>query len=203
MLTPPISSLSSPPRNASPTELILGALDAQPTREAKGFYQADLVDDLEDHVVSAPVGAGERFLEKRMTTTAKTHIAHKAPGLMPDTPAELTANMGAYAATFSDPSMGMLGRVFGGGHGGAPSGYVKTSTEFDNPLVTGKLINFIPNAPDCTVRPQTVLQVKKMRKSAMDLNNAVAVEVSRAEWQFFEGHYSQTLIVFFTSPFSH
>jgi len=46
-------------------------------------------------------------------------------------------------------------------------GYIPTSTPFDNPSSSlSTPINTIPSFPDCSVRPQTVVEIQRMRESA-------------------------------------
>jgi len=49
-------------------------------------------------------------------------------------------------------------------------GYVPTSTPFDNPSSSlANPVSTIPNVPDCSVRPQTVVEIQRMRQSASDI----------------------------------
>jgi len=46
-------------------------------------------------------------------------------------------------------------------------GYIPTSTPFDNPSSSlSTPVSSIPSSPDCTVRPQTVVEIQRMRQSA-------------------------------------
>jgi len=59
----------------------------------------------------------------------------------------------------------------------AQSGIVPSSTPFDNPATLTKLINSIPNQPECTVRPQTVVEIQRMRESAQRIAFMIEREV--------------------------
>lgn len=56
-------------------------------------------------------------------------------------------------------------------------GYVPTSTPFDNPKTLTERTPTIPNAPDCTVRPQTVVEIQRMRESASRIAQMIEAEV--------------------------
>jgi len=60
---------------------------------------------------------------------------------------------------------------------GATPGYVPTSTPFDNPKTLTEQIQTIPNSPDCTVRPQTVVEIQRMRESASRIAQMIEAEV--------------------------
>jgi len=45
-------------------------------------------------------------------------------------------------------------------------GYIPTSTPFDNPTTLSAPVAPLPSTPDCTVRPQTVVEIQRMRESA-------------------------------------
>lgn len=45
-------------------------------------------------------------------------------------------------------------------------GYIPTSTPFDNPTTLSDQIKMLPDAPDCSIRPQTVTEIQRMRDSA-------------------------------------
>jgi hypothetical protein len=45
-------------------------------------------------------------------------------------------------------------------------GYIPTSTPFDNPSTLSTPIDPLPSTPDCGVRPQTVVEIQRMRESA-------------------------------------
>jgi len=46
-------------------------------------------------------------------------------------------------------------------------GYIPTSTPFDNPASSlSDPIDPLPSTPDCSVRPQTVVEIQRMRESA-------------------------------------
>jgi len=51
---------------------------------------------------------------------------------------------------------------------GLPSvaGYIPESTPFDNPSTSYTPTPTIPNTPECAVRPQTVVEIQRMRESA-------------------------------------
>jgi hypothetical protein len=59
------------------------------------------------------------------------------------------------------------------------AGYVPESTPFDNPsnaLLTP--VPIIPSAPDCGVRPQTVVEIQRMRDSASRIAQMIESEVT-------------------------
>jgi len=56
-------------------------------------------------------------------------------------------------------------------------GYVPTSTPFDNPKTLTDRIATIPNSPDCSVRPQTVVEIQRMRESASRIAQMIEAEV--------------------------
>jgi len=59
---------------------------------------------------------------------------------------------------------------------GSP-GYVPTSTPFDNPKTLTEHTPTIPASPDCSVRPQTVVEIQRMRESASRIAQMVEAEV--------------------------
>jgi hypothetical protein len=56
-------------------------------------------------------------------------------------------------------------------------GYVPTSTPFDNPKTLTERTPTIPNSPDCSVRPQTVVEIQRMRESASRIAQMIEAEV--------------------------
>lgn len=56
-------------------------------------------------------------------------------------------------------------------------GYIPVSSAFDNAGTTGKFVPTIPSNPDCTVRPQTVVEIKRMRRSAARIAQMITTEV--------------------------
>jgi len=62
-------------------------------------------------------------------------------------------------------------------HSYGVNGYVPTSTPFDNPRTLTERTPTIPNAPDCTVRPQTVVEIQRMRESASRIAGMIESEV--------------------------
>jgi len=67
------------------------------------------------------------------------------------------------------------------GIGGLPEaaniGYIPTSVPFDNPGTLSKPTPSIPSSPDCTVRPQTIVEIKRMRRSAARIAQMIQTEV--------------------------
>jgi len=67
------------------------------------------------------------------------------------------------------------------GIGGLPEaaniGYIPTSVPFDNPITLSKPTPSIPSSPDCTVRPQTIVEIKRMRRSAARIAQMIQTEV--------------------------
>lgn len=57
------------------------------------------------------------------------------------------------------------------------TGYVPTSTPFDNPKTLTERTPTIPNSPDCSVRPQTVVEIQRMRESASRIAQMIEAEV--------------------------
>jgi len=55
--------------------------------------------------------------------------------------------------------------------------YVTTSTQFDNPKTLTEKTPTIPASPDCSVRPQTVVEIQRMRESASRIAQMVEAEV--------------------------
>lgn len=60
-------------------------------------------------------------------------------------------------------------------------GYVPTSVPFDNPNTLSEPVPTIPSAPDCTVRPQTIVEIKRMRRSAARIAQMIQTEVAIME----------------------
>jgi len=56
-------------------------------------------------------------------------------------------------------------------------GYVPISVPFDNPSTLSEPVKTIPSTPDCTVRPQTVVEIKRMRRSAARIARMIQTEV--------------------------
>lgn len=56
-------------------------------------------------------------------------------------------------------------------------GYVPTSVPFDNPATLADLVPSIPVNKDCTVRPQTIVEIKRMRRSAARIAQMIQTEV--------------------------
>eukprot|EP00310_Coccolithus_braarudii_P019384 CAMPEP_0183352430 /NCGR_PEP_ID=MMETSP0164_2-20130417/29433_1 /TAXON_ID=221442 /ORGANISM="Coccolithus pelagicus ssp braarudi, Strain PLY182g" /LENGTH=209 /DNA_ID=CAMNT_0025524855 /DNA_START=53 /DNA_END=682 /DNA_ORIENTATION=+ len=52
---------------------------------------------------------------------------------------------------------------------------------FDNPNTDTNPVQTIPSAPDCTVRPQTIVEVKRMRKAAAHIAQLIQLEVAIME----------------------
>jgi len=59
----------------------------------------------------------------------------------------------------------------------ATLGYVPTSVPFDNPGTLSKPTPSIPSTPDCTVRPQTIVEIKRMRRAAARIAQMIQTEV--------------------------
>lgn len=60
---------------------------------------------------------------------------------------------------------------------GEKAGYVAVGSPFDNPLTDVELTPSIPNSPDCTIRPQTVLEIQRMREAANRIAKSIEIEV--------------------------
>jgi DNA integrity scanning protein DisA with diadenylate cyclase activity len=57
-------------------------------------------------------------------------------------------------------------------------GYIPTAVPFDNPATLSKPTPAIPHvSPDCTVRPQTIVEIKRMRRSAARIAQMIQTEV--------------------------
>lgn len=67
--------------------------------------------------------------------------------------------------------------IFNGIQDPANIGYIPTSVPFDNPTTLANPVPTIPSSPDCTVRPQTVLEIKRMRRSAARIAQMIQTEV--------------------------
>lgn len=63
----------------------------------------------------------------------------------------------------------------------ATIGYVPVAGAFDNPGVGVAPTPTIPTNPDCTVRPQTVVEIKRMRRSAARIAQMIQTEVTIME----------------------
>merc|ERR1719506_2107516 len=63
----------------------------------------------------------------------------------------------------------------------AGSGYTPDTGVFDNAATSLDAIPTIPEAPHCTVKPETVLEVHKMRSSALQIKNQIDYEVHNME----------------------
>merc|ERR1719454_1301452 len=61
------------------------------------------------------------------------------------------------------------------------AGYTPDSGVFDNAATSLDAIPTIPEAPHCTVKPETVLEVHKMRSSALQIKNQIDYEVHNME----------------------
>merc|ERR1719453_271126 len=61
------------------------------------------------------------------------------------------------------------------------AGYTPDSGVFDNAATSLDAIPTIAEAPHCTVKPETVLEVHKMRSSALQIKNQVDFEVHNME----------------------
>jgi len=75
-----------------------------------------------------------------------------------------------------DPSIGLAGIPQP-----ANLGYVPMAVPFDNPSEIARPVNAIPATPDCTVRPQTVVEIKRMRRSAARIAQMIQTEVLMME----------------------
>lgn len=61
-------------------------------------------------------------------------------------------------------------------------GYVPNGVPFDNPSSTlTKRTPTIPSSPDCTIRPQTVVEIKRMRRAAARIAQMIQTEVTIME----------------------
>jgi septal ring factor EnvC (AmiA/AmiB activator) len=60
---------------------------------------------------------------------------------------------------------------------GGAAGYVPTSGPFQNPKTLTERTPTIPNSPDCSVRPQTVVEIQRMRESASRIAQMIEAEV--------------------------
>jgi len=56
-------------------------------------------------------------------------------------------------------------------------GYTPAATPFDNPATLTQQTPSIPSSPDCTIRPQTVVEIERMRESASRISQMVEAEV--------------------------
>jgi len=63
----------------------------------------------------------------------------------------------------------------------ADAGYTPDTGIYDNPATDVKPIATIPEAPRCTVTPETVSEVHKMRAAALQIKNQVDFEVHNME----------------------
>merc|ERR1711934_918585 len=61
------------------------------------------------------------------------------------------------------------------------AGYTPDTGIYDNPATDVKPIATIPEAPRCTVTPETVSEVHKMRAAALQIKNQVDYEVHNME----------------------
>lgn len=61
--------------------------------------------------------------------------------------------------------------------GGDMPGYIPIETPYNNPGTELQLTPSIPTSPDCTVRPQTVLEIQRMRMTASRIAEAIQIEV--------------------------
>jgi len=59
----------------------------------------------------------------------------------------------------------------------ATIGYVPTSVPFDNPGTGSHPTPSIPSSPDCSVRPQTIVEIKRMRRAAARIATMIQTEV--------------------------
>jgi len=56
-------------------------------------------------------------------------------------------------------------------------GYVPTAVPYDNPATLANPVPVIPINKDCTVRPQTIVEIKRMRRSAARVAQMIQTEV--------------------------
>jgi len=57
------------------------------------------------------------------------------------------------------------------------AGYVPESTPFSNPSTLAQPISIIPSAPDCVVRPQTIVEIQRMRAQSLRIAQLIDQEV--------------------------
>jgi len=87
----------------------------------------------------------------------------------------LIACLSVASATEADQPMGLL--ATGGLPLPATIGYVPTSVAYDNPGTNSHPTPSIPSSPDCTVRPQTIVEIKRMRRAAARIATMIQTEV--------------------------
>jgi len=73
----------------------------------------------------------------------------------------------------ADPTLAGIGAL----PEAANIGYIPSSVPFDNPGTLSKPTPAIPSSPDCTVRPQTIVEIKRMRRSAARIAQMIQTEV--------------------------
>lgn len=100
--------------------------------------------------------------------------AHPPPPIPPSLPSAPSLDssfleVGSHL-TAGDPMLGLVSPPV--------MGYTPISSPFDNPATDLELTPVIPNSPDCTVRPQTVVEIHNMRMSAARIAAAIQTEVS-------------------------
>jgi low affinity Fe/Cu permease len=82
-------------------------------------------------------------------------------------PAAAAAPAAGAAQTQADPS--------------ALATYLPDSGPFDNPATDAQLIKTIPETPSCTIRGQTIFEIRKMRADAKQIGMAIMYEIQIME----------------------
>lgn len=127
-------------------------------------HEAELVDDVEKHLQE------HRFREA-------IHSSRTYLGMNTYVAAQLVDSLGSQEEYVSVPLTAASDTSSDFSLMSAPPGYVPTASEWDNPLTDTTATPILPSAPDCTVRPNTVLEVQKLRASSLELNKSIGKEV--------------------------
>lgn len=67
------------------------------------------------------------------------------------------------------------------GAGGELATYLPEAGEYSNPSAETKLVPTIPNTPQCTVRGQTIFEIRKMRADAKQIGVSIMYEIQTME----------------------
>jgi hypothetical protein len=110
--------------------------------------------------------AAEKRIEAALAGLSAKGISQPSPAAFVETGAKTTTHSKASATAAQSLVAGFAGM-----------GYVPVASAFDNPATDITLTPTIPSAPDCTVRPQTVLEIQHMRQSASRIAASIETEV--------------------------
>jgi len=91
-----------------------------------------------------------------------------------------TAHRDHHEVGLPKPDTALLESGNGVEHGIEPlilSGYIPDGTPFSNPSTLSALTPLLPSTPDCTVRPQTIIEIQRMRAQSHRIAQLIDQEV--------------------------